>query len=282
MFNRFAHSLTPLRINTSHLIIFLFMSLRGSFGCQVTSSVQETGRSRGKYVIYGLSLILIIVLSTSTALFYLSNQSLQKDLDSSRLQELSWAANDVNNCIGLFVGRYYDQFQTMNYTINYNTQADNASKLQNAYDVLKILRNTAIEVYGNFKNYIQRIELLTNNVNQTAYENISQTVYTALGQLHSIDHNYYYPNYTGNQWMLGVSQLLGQFYNIIGIDKEVGLPTSGLLAIAANFQNLGNSWSGYIAPPPETSLTMALTNATELQARLTAWGNYTTPIISWS
>lgn len=239
-------------------------------------SVQETGRSRGRYVIYGLSLILIIVLSTSTGLFYLSNQSLQKDLDSNRLQELSWAANDVNNCIGLFVGRYYDQFQTMNYSLNYDPQADNASKLQNAYDVLKILRNTAIEVYGDFKNYIQRIELLTNDVNRTAYENIFQTVYTALGQLYSIDHNY-----TGNKWMLGVSQLLGQFYNIIGIDK-MRLPTSGLLAIAANFQNLGESWGGYFAPPLETSLAMALANATELHSRLTTWGNYTTPIISWS
>lgn len=241
------------------------------------SSVQETGKSRGRYVIYGLSLILIIALSISTTLFYVSNQSLQKDLDSNRLQELSWTANDVDNCLRLFVGRYYDQFSTMNYTLDHNPQADNASKLQKVNDVLTILRNTAIEVYGNFRNYIQRIELLTNNANRTAYENISETVYAALGEVVVVGQNY-----NGNDWMLEVFQLMGQLYNIIGIDKIIGSPTSGLLAIAENFQNLGNSWSGYVAPPPETSLTLALANATELYSRLTTWSNYTTPIISYS
>jgi hypothetical protein len=89
-------------------------------------------------------------------------------------------------------------------------------------------------------------------------------------------------NYNGNDWMLEVFQLMGQSYNIIRIDKIIGSPTSGLLAIAANFQNLGTSWGGYIAPSPKTSLTLALANAAELYSRLTTWSNYTTPIISRS
>jgi hypothetical protein len=245
---------------------------------QAMYSVQGTGRSRDRYVIYGLSLILIIALSTSTTLFYLLNQSLQKDLDTNRLQELSWTAQDIDTCIGLFVGRYYDQFSHLKYILNSTPQADNASKSQKVNDVQAILRTTAVEVYGDFENYIQRIETLTNNANRTAYENISKTVYAALGEVGQLGWNY-----TGNDWGLEVFQLMGQLYYIIGADKIIEPPpASGLLAIAENFQSLSTWWGGYNAPPPETSLNLALANATELYFQLTTWTNYTTPIISYT
>jgi len=237
-------------------------------------SVQETVKSPRRCVIYALSLVLIIALSASTTLFYVTNQSLQKDLDSNRLEELSWTGDDINYCLGLFAGRYYDQFLAMNYTLNFDPQADNASKSQNVNDVLAILGSTAIEVYSEFDNYIQRIEILTRDVNLTAYETISETVYTALGEANVVS-----KGYGGSDWMLEDFQVLGQLYDILGIDQISGraYATSGLLAIGYNFLNLGNWWGGYIAPPPETSLTWALANATALYLRLTTWTNYTTP-----
>jgi hypothetical protein len=249
-------------------------------GAQIMSSAQETMKNhrRPRYVIYGLFLILTIALSATTASLYTSNQSLQDEITYNHLISLAQNAEDVDRRIELFVGTYYDQlYWNLGFVLNSTPPADDATKSRAVVDFLSTLRTCADEAYYDFKNDIGYICSLGNYANRTAYDNITETVRVAMGQVGEI----------GMGKLDFVMQedaalLINQLFTVIGIDKETQLPSSGLRGIAWSFSRMSDYWHDLATnqrvdwlPTPQVSLNFALANATELYATMSAWSNFT-------
>lgn len=176
------------------------------------------------------------------------------------------------------MGTYYDKFYwNLGFVLNSTPPADNATKSQAVEDFLSTLRTCAGQVYYDFKNDIGQIFGLGNYANRTAYDNITETVRVAMGQVGEIG--------TGKlNFVMHVdgALLINQLFNVIGIDKETQQPSSGLRGIAWNFFRMSECWDEQAnnqnvdwLPTPQVSLNFALANATELYASLAAWSNFT-------
>lgn len=242
------------------------------------SSSQETGRARiARRLVYGLFLVLIIALSATTAFLYTSNQFLQSEVTYNHLTSFAQNAEDVDRRIELFVGTYYDNFYNLAFVLNSTPPADNATQLQAVEEFLSTLTTCASQTYYDFKNDVGQIFGLGNYANRTAYDNITETVRVAMGQVGEI----------GMGKLNFVIQvdgplLINRLFSVIGIDKETQDPSSGLRGIAWSFVRMSEYWYDQASnqnvhwlPTPQVSLNFALANATELYASLAAWSNFT-------
>jgi hypothetical protein len=176
----------------------------------------------------------------------------------------------------MYVSEYYHLFTSnLGTAFNYTPQADNVSKLQAVLDIQSALVLCADDVYPSVWNDINHIEAINAQANGTAYENISETVRVALGQVQNFG-----IGLSQNELETELPQLMGQLFYIIGIDKVTDYPNSGLRGIAWSFLSLSDAWNSDRA---QTFLSFALGNATALYTRLTAWPNYTsTDLNQWS
>jgi hypothetical protein len=225
------------------------------------------------HLLYALSLIAIITLSSLTALLFLQNQSLQKDSENKTLTQLSWMAGDVSSKIHVFTGEYYSEIWDITHTELY---PDNASKVNAIQGICQRIDTVAQQTYYDFWVDMGRIKNLDSQTNHAIYQNVSETVRIALGQVDQL-------RYNTQVEALELPTLLSQLYNITGLNSDTW--NSGLNGIAYSFSLLSDWWQseangqshGWV-PPPQTSLNFALANATELYGQLTTWSSYRNPL----
>lgn len=224
------------------------------------------------HLLYALSLIVIISLSSLTALLFWQNQSLQKDSENTTLAQLSWMADDVSRMIFFFTSEYSHEIRNFNSTALY---PDNASR-ENAIDgMCQSIDTIAQHTYYDFWVEMPHIEDLDSQTNRAAYQNISETLRVALGQVDQL-------RYNSHVEVLELPTLLWQLYNITGLNSDTY--NIGLSGIAYSFSLLSAWWReeasglphGWV-PPPQTSLNLALVNATALYGQLTTWSSYQDP-----
>jgi len=242
------------------------------------SFAQTNEKNHKRQLIYGSVLVLIIALSAAVAFLFTSNQSLRNDMTKSSLISLAQYADDAHRRIELFVGTYYDQLiWHLRIALDSTSETDNLARYQAVADFLSTLTACAEQTYYDFKNDVGRINGLTNFVNRTAYDNITETVRVAMGQIVEIG-----IGKPGFVVQVDGPPLINQTFAVIGVDKETQSPDSGLRGIAWNFIEMSTYWYSQEGnqgtnwlPTPQVSLSFALANATELYVTMSAWGNFT-------
>jgi len=222
------------------------------------------------HLIYALSLVAILILSSFTALLFFQNQSLQKDSENTTLTQLSWLAEDVSRKIYLFTGQYSDAIW------NSYVPLDNTSQPEVIQRACQRIDTVAQDTYYDLWLDMGRIEDLDNQSNRPIYHNISETIRVSFGQVDELRVN-------NNISAQELPTFLWQLYNITGLNSDVW--NIGLNGIAYSFSLLSDWWnseandqsSGWV-PSVQTCLNFALGNATALYGQLTAWSSYRNPL----
>ena len=227
---------------------------------------------------YALFLIAIIALSSLTVVLFLQNQSLQKDSENTTLTQLAWMAEDVSRRVHVFTSEYDKEI--WDYTLTTGSSPENATKAHAIDQLCQTINDVAEQAYYDLQVDLRRIEYLDDETNRATYQNISETLRVALGQVDQLMRTYIYGR--PDSAALDVPILLWQLYNLTGLNSNRW--NIGLNGIAYSFSLLSAWWQagaygqspGWF-PPPQTSLSFALGNATELYGQLTAWSSYRNP-----
>jgi hypothetical protein len=192
-----------------------------------TKTYTKRKRINFKLAFYGLSIIIILALSTATVDLYNANQAQRQQLTFA----LAESSNDASVAIFQFVGEYNQQSLRLNQTLSSSLQFDVNTKSIAAQDFLIIMGEVANHHYNSLVQYLGRIQSLTSFVNQTTYDRIEQIVGFAMAQVDTMDQE---DNFT--LLATNVPVHVNQLNDILGINSN----SRGLPGIARSFQMMSN------------------------------------------
>ena len=211
-------------------------------------------------------------MSTATVYLYNANQAQQKQLTNA----LADSTNDASEAISHFVDEYRQQFY-YNLNIQFsNFSLDATTKSVVALIFMSTMYGIAENGYSDLEEYFARIQSLTNYVNASAYNQIENIVYVAMGQVDTFGRN---DSFT--MLATDVPTRANQLYDLLGLGIQSG-DERGLPGIAQSFQMMSdyynaleNGANAKLMSSPSVCLNLALANATELESTLSTWDLFT-------
>ena len=232
-------------------------------------------------IAYSLMVMFIVALASTNLYFYFENNNLKSLLEQDRIKELSEKAADVWSRLGSFEGWYDYCMWELNRDLKENVSSEVKNLLVGRTETL--LDRYSDRVYYDVKNDLKRLWWLDEEPSSRVYDNVSDTVTYALGQV---------------DWATlgrGTNEsvtLLWELYYMLGVDQITRAENlSGLRGIEFSFLRLYDYWDreyyflltngrdkipSYLAKP-EVCLEWALGNATALYQNLTEWHERTKP-----
>lgn len=233
-------------------------------------------------ITYALIAILIVALVITNVYFYLENNNLSSLVRQEHMRMMWEKAEDVHSCLRSFESFYYLSIQELQSDLNRNLSNETIERL--VWRTAHFLMHYSDEVFFDVEHDLWFLSTLDEETPSEVYENVSNTVEYALGQVSW--------SFLGRGDPNESYTLLWELYYILGVDQITRIENfSGLRGIEYSFSHLSSYWHSEYSfiltngrqkipsyyPKPEKALKWALGNATVLYQELTEWHERTKP-----